>query len=395
MRSLVLPNRTRLFENVGVMTAEPAPSSLGKPSWLALHAAVDYATFWPVLEATVQRHVPCASVALFAEIVDQSIPQLFFSTGGVYESLPVAQCRAMIQQSHLLAYLRANRGVPVVHWSDYGGTKAQHQATPHFRRFMAPMGWAWFICLAFWRRRRLFGALLLHRREAEGDFTTAERACLDHLWPELNVALERLHRTQALAARLRAIERWSAEGLRPRLLLDWDLKVVHRTDAAVTTCLRWLHGSSADRRLQAGAHFAVPPAVLRAGRRLKERLFRCIEAWETVPGDLAESVTHPHAAGLSARIRPVGQDRRLPAWPMLAVDFFEAAARRPPDGAAGWARLTQTERELATVAAEGLSTMEIANRLHKTAGTVKTQLSRLYAKLDVRSRAQLVAQLRG
>ena len=80
-------------------------------------------------------------------------------------------------------------------------------------------------------------------------------------------------------------------------------------------------------------------------------------------------------------------------------------------GAAGWAEkanaelariggrgpggdeLTPTERRLAELVAEGRSNKEIAAALFVTPKTVGTTLSRLYAKLGVHSRTELVRRL--
>ena len=53
-------------------------------------------------------------------------------------------------------------------------------------------------------------------------------------------------------------------------------------------------------------------------------------------------------------------------------------------------RLTDRERDILRAVAAGRSNTEIARDLHLAEATVKTHISRIYAKLDVRDRAQAV-----
>lgn len=64
------------------------------------------------------------------------------------------------------------------------------------------------------------------------------------------------------------------------------------------------------------------------------------------------------------------------------------SGRRPPTG-----ELTATEAKLAALAAEGLANKEIAAALHMSVHTVEGHLTRIYRKLDIRSRAALASRL--
>lgn len=70
-------------------------------------------------------------------------------------------------------------------------------------------------------------------------------------------------------------------------------------------------------------------------------------------------------------------------------DLARVSGRRSADES----RLTESEQRVASLAARGLSNKEIANRLFVTVYTVEAHLSHAYAKLGVRSRAQLVHRL--
>ncbi len=51
--------------------------------------------------------------------------------------------------------------------------------------------------------------------------------------------------------------------------------------------------------------------------------------------------------------------------------------------------LTATEREIAALAANGLTNRAIAERVYVSRKTVEANLARVYRKLDISSRAQL------
>ena len=66
-------------------------------------------------------------------------------------------------------------------------------------------------------------------------------------------------------------------------------------------------------------------------------------------------------------------------------------AARPRRPATGWEALTNAERRVAQLVAEGLANREVAERLYVSRYTVETHLKHVFAKLGVSSRAELAA----
>ena len=81
-----------------------------------------------------------------------------------------------------------------------------------------------------------------------------------------------------------------------------------------------------------------------------------------------------------------------PGWARMAAAELDRISGRRAAPAGG---LTPAERRIAELAAAGLSNREIAARLYLSAATVEVQLSRVYAKLGIRSRTQLARRLGG
>ena len=82
---------------------------------------------------------------------------------------------------------------------------------------------------------------------------------------------------------------------------------------------------------------------------------------------------------------------RLGAEPWVAhaeSELRRVAARRAPSD------LTATERQIAELAASGLSNPEIARQVFVSRKTVESNLARVYRKLGISSRGQLEGALR-
>jgi DNA-binding NarL/FixJ family response regulator len=100
---------------------------------------------------------------------------------------------------------------------------------------------------------------------------------------------------------------------------------------------------------------------------------------DTKPADLIQAV----------RVVADGGALLSPSVTKRLIAEFAARAKEPPSPTA-LEELTDREREVMALAAEGLSNQEIADRLVVSIATAKTHVSRAMVKLGVRDRAQLV-----
>lgn len=94
---------------------------------------------------------------------------------------------------------------------------------------------------------------------------------------------------------------------------------------------------------------------------------------------------------LAAAVRAAAAGDGLVSPAVTRRVITEFARRRPARTAAGpLPELTKREREVLAAMAEGASNAEIADALFIEIGTVKTHVSRIIAKLEVRDRVQAV-----
>ncbi|WP_235916197.1 response regulator [Antrihabitans cavernicola] len=124
---------------------------------------------------------------------------------------------------------------------------------------------------------------------------------------------------------------------------------------------------------------------------IDEYVFRALRAGAS--GFLLKSAS---ADALVDAVRAVaaGEGVLAPQVTRTLIDAFAATASHPAVQPAGLDTLTEREREVLTCVGDGLSNAQIGARLFIGEATVKTHVSRVLTKLDVRSRVQaaIVAQ---
>ncbi len=149
-------------------------------------------------------------------------------------------------------------------------------------------------------------------------------------------------------------------------------------------------GLEATRRISAADDLAGVKVIILTTFESDEYVYQAIRAGasgflvkDTEPADLIQAVRV--VAKGDALLSPSVTRR-------LITDLASRPERPPPSGSLGraLAGLTDREREVLALVAEGLSNDEIAARLFLSPLTSKTHVSRIMTKLDARDRAQLV-----
>jgi DNA-binding NarL/FixJ family response regulator len=145
-------------------------------------------------------------------------------------------------------------------------------------------------------------------------------------------------------------------------------------------------GLTATREITADASLGGVRVVVLTTFQLDEYVFEALRFGAS--GFLVKDI---EPAELVRGVRAVaGGDALLaPSVTRRLIEEFVARSKEPRP-VAELAFLTEREREVTALVAEGLSNAEIAERLFVSAATVKTHVSRSMAKLHARDRAQLV-----
>ncbi|MEV5976695.1 response regulator transcription factor [Streptomyces sp. NPDC052114] len=147
-----------------------------------------------------------------------------------------------------------------------------------------------------------------------------------------------------------------------------------------------LDGLEATRRILTGAP-GEPRVIILTTFDLDHLVYGALSAGAS--GFLLKDVTPEH---LTAAVRLVRTGDALLA-PAITRRLVERHARRDPEAATvhrDLATLTPRELDVLRLLAQGLSNAELAARLHLAETTVKTHVTRVLAKLQLRDRVQAV-----
>ncbi|MDZ5621062.1 LuxR C-terminal-related transcriptional regulator [Nocardioides sp. HM23] len=217
----------------------------------------------------------------------------------------------------------------------------------------------------------LFGTINFARAVTSRPFSRDDVATAESIAKHLGRAVERAVRYEMADQRSRALEHTIERLSQPVIITDWDGRVVFQNRAAIDSC----HLSEdLDGRLNIAD--SLSRAILDAtntftteGKRVQTQSIRTAAGKQLVVKTyrLADA-TRASATMLYERTTQASSARALPRWEVL----------------------TQREQQIVELVSEGLTTREIAERAFISDNTVKQHLKRIYAKIDVSTRAELI-----
>ncbi len=364
---------------------------------LALHQATEVDALWIAIRDLLSQSFICTRITLFLGHLGLSEARQVFTDPPIHDSKAWFEQRGKINP--FSDFIEDNPEVPIYRFTDITGSKEAFSQTEFYRNFARPEGWDKGISGLFWEMRDMRSMFSIYRGEDQPDFVDEEIAFLQSLMPHIEAAMnhvQQLHRERSLR---RVFEDFNRSMPLPVMLLDWKENLVFVNHEAERICAFWNFGPEQAKAYNYRDTFRIPGAILESIRETKALILN-IE-----PKELdrfifqKKTLTSPRLPGITATISVATAGRSL-ARPGFFILFEERRSSQAGSGNQdGFStvqllhQLTRSEREVARLICAGMSNQEIAETQNKSVLTVKTQVTSIFRKLDVSSRAKLIAKL--
>jgi DNA-binding CsgD family transcriptional regulator/PAS domain-containing protein len=355
---------------------------------------------WKALQRFLLAGIPNHhSATLFLDARERNPGALTLHTAPSPRPAEWWKARARLSPTH--PWLDTHPGVKLYSLEDIVPQLPRLKRADFYRHILVPEGFDKMLGLALWAKQERKSILVLRRAFNQPAFTGADKALLLDLHPVFDRNLRRLEKLEEEVIARNSLQQFI--NLLPQgiLLINARHELVFANHEAFETCAAWNLGAEAARKVNGRAVFAVPPAFLEAYHILMERHYTtALAAPEAHHPTEHRRLVHPKLLQLQADCSLFSLDDPLLSRPYLFVQLVD---REMLDATGPIAmnrqmtvlsRLTQREREVASLVREGLGNEEIAARLRKGVGTVKNQLRSIFGKLEIDSRAKLISMLR-
>lgn len=382
------------------LQAAPAQAAL-----LNLHGALEFTELWTSLQGLFETVVPHDTLVMSVNYLDwrrETSTRRFSSLNSrrphdeIANQLVASEGKAFFQP-----FLDTNPGIAAYQHSQLVSDPRKIDRTPFYRRYMRHYDWRYSAHLLFWHGKGIETSFALRRRADQGDFTPGEMGILNAVHPHVKVAFDRMRTFEQERQRRRLLESFYRTKPEAVLFLDWNMEPIYASQDALGLCAVWNLGRERARSYTPQAVFAIPAEISAGCDELRKE-------WQARPADsLAPESGFPTRHVFAAQpgyealitLRPErGGTLTKPVF-VIRLRMNEHVAPGPlllpePTQDRLLHQLSPGEREMATLVCAGLTNKEIATELRKTEGSVKVQLSGIYQKLRVNSRAKLIVALR-
>jgi len=391
----------RASDRAGVKQTRTPAAEVGR--WEALlfplHAAMEIEDLGraalPLLRAAF---APTVRAALFLGHFDMREARRVFTEPPIPEATEWYKERGRINP--FTPYISAHRKITHYRFSDVVGPADPFRTTEFYRRFAEPEGWADGMSGLFWRGDDVKAMFSVYRAPGGPEFTAADVARLKMLRPYLETAIDRVHRLHEERLNRKVLEEFNRHIPLGLMLLDWEMRPMFANTEAVKECAVWCHGPGIARGLVSRERLELPVPVRVVCERMREEILRTNAKDRPNFARALERIAHPTIPDRLAAVSAVNASAGLLAKPGFLVVLEDRSLERLPSARVAvekqrllWA-LTPSEREVALLVCEGCTNEEVARRLKKSPLTTKKQVSSIFAKMKVSSRARLMALMR-
>lgn len=367
---------------------------------VGLETAAGVQAFWAALHEFVAVAFPQHhSATLFLDAKEKNPGALTLHSQPSPRPADWWQARAQLSPTH--AYLDGHPGIKLYNLADIvpaaPGARARND---FYRHVLRAEGFDKLLGLTTWEKGERKSILVLRRAFAQPAFTRGEINLLLDLHPIFDRSLRRIEKQEEERVCRSTLQQFI--NLLPQgvLLVNAKRELVFANPEAFEDCAVWNLGEAAARRMNSRAVFAIPPVFLDAYDELLAAHYARALQPAGAEGAARRQLTHPAQPELRADLSLVVLDDPLLCRPYLFVQLLNRGRFSEPSAEARERRhlvvlgkLTPREREVALLVRDGLGNEEVAERLHKSLGTVKNQLQSIFTKLDINQRARLIALL--
>ena len=254
-------------------------------------------------------------------------------------------------------------------------TRGKRPESARYRDVMSPLGLGDELRAVLINGKQCWGAICLHREDAEHGFNDREVDILRRIAPHV---AEGLRRAVALGPLRAPAERTAAAGAPGIILLDQDLALMSMSPEAA----QWL-AEIDEADWPSGSE--LPMAVYAATARLA-RLEQ-----DAAPPQLADTIRLRSRAGqwLSLHASRLGGG----SAPQIGIVVEPTPAAQISSLLLSAYGLTGAQSRVVALVIRGHSTRQIVEELHISANTVQEHLTAAFDKFGVRSRRELVAAM--